>query len=54
MYSHASQNDLRREAIRRQEQEKFEKHEEFVYYDAGREQSALYKFFCHPHYGMIW
>jgi ABC-type nickel/cobalt efflux system permease component RcnA len=60
MYWHAMsrdtferENDLRREAIRRQEAERFERHEELVYYDAGREQSAIYKLFCHPHYGKI-
>lgn len=45
------ENDLRREAQRRLEAEKFEKHVEYVYYDASREQSCLYKFLCCPHYG---
>ena len=47
------QNDRRREAQRRLEAEKFEKHEEYVYYDASREQSCFYKFLCCPHYGKI-
>jgi hypothetical protein len=47
------EQDLRKEAIRRQEMEKIELHEEYVYYDAGREQGWFYKLFCCPYYGKI-
>jgi hypothetical protein len=34
--------DANREALRRKEQESMERHNEFVYYDAGREHHFLY------------
>ena len=45
--------EANREALRRKEQEAIERHDEFVYYDAARAQSRLYKLCCCSHYGKI-
>jgi len=42
-----------REIVRRKEQERIEKHEEHIYYDAEQSQSCCFKFCCCPHYGKI-
>ena len=42
-----------REALRRKESEVMERHNEVIYYDAGRTQSGLYKILCCPHFGKI-
>jgi len=43
----------KKEALRRKEQEVFERHDEFVYYDAAQQQSQCYRFLCCPDYGKI-
>jgi hypothetical protein len=47
------QLEKKREALRRKEEEAIERHNEVVYYDAGREQSWLYRICCCPHFGKI-
>lgn len=39
--------------MRRMEQENIEKHQEYVYYDAGIQQGFLYRLLCCPHFGKI-
>jgi len=39
--------------LRRMEQEAVERHDEFVYYDAGKEHGRLYTWLCCPSYGKI-
>ena len=43
----------KKEALRRKEQEIFERHDEFVYYDAAKQHSQCFRFLCCPHYGKI-
>jgi hypothetical protein len=45
--------EQKREALRRKEAEAMERHDEVIYYDAGREQTFLYRIFCCPHFGKI-
>ena len=43
----------KKEVLRRKEQEVFERHDEFVYYDAANQQSQCFRLLCCPHYGKI-
>merc|ERR1712166_84539 len=43
----------RRATLRRMEQEAVERHDEFVYYDAGKEHGRLYTLLCCPSFGKI-
>jgi len=43
----------KKEALRRKEQETFERHDEFVYYDAAEHHAACFRLLCCPHYGKI-
>ena len=58
LYIEARRNDVyklaaeeRRRELRRLEQENIEKHDEYVYYDAGIQQGCFYRFLCCPHFG---
>jgi len=44
---------LRRETLRRMEQEALERHDEFVFYDASKEHGKCYQLFCCPQFGKI-